>query len=123
MLPFESLRHEDASRVFTYNVIHGRLQMLDRIDDGRVQFSNGHIYDSLITNQFSITEAQPTSATVQCDRQIEISRGAWQTRIETSSTMTSDDEFFHLTNILNAYLDQTRVFTKSWTQKIRRDLV
>ena len=97
--------------------------MMDRIDDGRNRLSNGIIYDSVITNIFSIVEGQPTSASVQCKRQIEISRGDWETRVETSSVMTSDKDYFHLTNILDAYEGQVRVFTKSWTRKIRREMV
>jgi hypothetical protein len=97
--------------------------MVDRIDDGRNRLSDGIIYDSLITNIFSIIEGQPTSARVQCERQIEISRGDWETRVETSSVMTSDKDYFYLTNILDAYEGQVRVFTKSWTKKIRRQMV
>jgi hypothetical protein len=77
----------------------------------------------VITNIFSIVEGQPTSARVECKRQIEISRGDWETRVETSSVMTSDRHDFYLTNILDAYEGQVRVFTKSWTRKIRRELV
>ena len=114
---------EDATRTFTYDVTKGKLQMTDRIDDGRNRLSNGIIYDSVITNRFSIVENQPASASVLCTRQIELSRGDWETRVETSSLMTSDRDYFHLTNILDAYEGQVRVFTKSWTKKIRRDLV
>jgi hypothetical protein len=123
MLEFESLRPEDATRTFTYDVTKGRLQMVDRMDDGRNRLSTGMIYDSVITNVFSIVEGQPTSARVQCLRQIELSRDDWQTRIETSSVMTSDQDYFHLTNILDAYEGAARIFTKSWTRKIRRELV
>ena len=123
MLEFESLRPEDANRTFTYDTVKGRLQMVDRIDDGRNRLSNGMIYDSVITNIFSIVEGQPISARVQCLRQIELSRGDWQARVETSSVMTSDQDYFHLTNILDAYEGQVRVFTNSWTRKIRRELV
>ena len=123
MLEYESLRPEDATRTFSYDVTKGGLQMVDRIDDGRNRLPNGIIYDSVITNKFSIVEGKPTSARVQCDRQIEISRGDWQTRIETSSVMTSDKSHFYLTNILDAYEGEIRVFTKSWTRKIRREVV
>ena len=54
MLEFESLRPEDANRTFTYDGVKGQLQMVDRIDDGRNRLSNGIIYDSVITNIFSI---------------------------------------------------------------------
>jgi uncharacterized protein len=123
MLEFESLRPEDANRTFSYDVVQGRLQMTDRIDEGRNHLSNGIIYDSVITNIFSIVEGQPTSARVECKRRIEISRDDWVTHVETTSVMTSDKEYFHLTNVLDAYEGQTRVFTKSWTRRIRRERV
>ncbi|MGZ6346500.1 MAG: CocE/NonD family hydrolase, partial [Anaerolineales bacterium] len=123
MLEHESLRGEDATRTFTYDVTKGRLQMVDWIDDGRNRLSNGIIYDSVIKNIFSIVEGQPLSARVQCDRQVEICREDWQTRMETTSVMTGDQDFFHLTNTLDAYEGSVRVFTKSWTQKIRREWV
>jgi hypothetical protein len=37
--------------------------------------------------------------------------------------MTSDQDYFHLTSVLDAYEGQVRVFTKSWTRKIRREMV
>jgi hypothetical protein len=120
---YESLRVEDGNRTVTYDVTKGLLQMVDWVDEGRNRLSNGLIYDSVITNTFSILERQPTSARVQCERQIEISRGDWQTRIETLSVMTSNKDYFHLTNVLDAYEGQVRVFTKSWTKKIRREMV
>ena len=88
-----------------------------------MRLANGLIYDSRILNTYSIMERQPTSATAECRREIEISRGEWNTRVETYSLMTSDTEFFHLTNLLNAYEGTVRVFTKTWTKRIRRDMV
>jgi len=123
MLDFESLRPEDANRTFAYDVVKRQHQMTDWMDDGRNRLSNGIIYDSVITNAFSIVEGQPTSAKVECRRQIEISRADWVTRVETLSVMTSDKDNFHLTNVLDAYEGQVRVFTKSWTRKIRREWV
>jgi putative CocE/NonD family hydrolase len=118
----ENLRLESSSRIFKYHQAEGRLQMEDHIDEGRnCLIYNGIIYDSIIDNKFSIVEGQPLSARVQCDRKVEISRGDWQTRIETSSVMTADSTFFHLSNILDAYENQTRIFTKSWTKSIPRN--
>ena len=123
MLEHETLRTEDASRAVTYDVTSGRLQMVDTVDDGRNRLADGLVYDSRITNIYSITDKHPTSASVECKRQIEISRGDWNTRVETRSLMTSDKEFFHLTNVVDAYEGAERVFTRSWTRKIRRDMV
>ena len=123
-LQFDSLRPEASQRSIVYDQPAGRLQMVDRIDEGRNRLRyNGTVYDSIITNTFSILEGQPLSARVQCDRQIEISRDDWKIRVETLSVMTSDATHFHLTNILDAYEGQVRVFTKSWTRAIPREWV
>ena len=123
MLEHEVLRSADATRSVNYDVTSGRLQMVDNNDEGRMRLANGLVYDSRILNIYSIVEKQPTSASVECKRQIEISRGSWDIRVETNTLMTSDQEYFYLTNVLDAYEGTTRVFTKSWTRKIRRDLV
>jgi uncharacterized protein len=124
VLESKSLRTDGSTRTYTQEVLTGRLQMVDRIDEGRnLIVASGTVYDSVITNTYSIIEAQPLSARVVCERKIEISRGDWQTRVETSSVMTSDAEYFYLTNVLDAYEGEVRVFTKCWTRKIRRELV
>ncbi len=121
-LPFESLRPDSSTRTFDYDLTSGRLQMVDWTDEGRSRIlANGITYDSTSTNTFSIVERQPLSARAQCDRRIEISRGAWQTRVETSSVITADAEFFYLTDVLDAYEGAVRVFSKSWTRQIRRE--
>jgi mRNA degradation ribonuclease J1/J2 len=123
-LEFESLRSEESTRKITYDVTTGRLQMIDRVDDGRKRLSyNGIVYDSILVNTYSIIEGEPLSARAQCDREIEISRESWQTRVETHSVMTSDAGHFYLTNVLDAYEGQVQVFTKSWTRVIPRDCV
>jgi len=74
--------------------------------------------DILIINDGSSFCLKP-----RCERKIEISRGDWITCVKTYSLMTSDLEYFHLTNTLDAYENNTRVFTRSWTKKIPRFMV
>jgi uncharacterized protein len=120
-MEFDSLRPDSSTRSFHYDAGSGRLELVERTDDGRnLIHANGVIYDSTITNTYSIVEGQPLSARAQCNRAIEISRDDWQTRVETSSVMTADADFFLLTNVLDAYEGAVRIFTKSWTCKIAR---
>ena len=124
LLEYEALRPESSSRKVTLDVTGRSLQLVDQVDEGRNRIlSNGIVRDSILTNLFSISEDQPLTARVQCSRQIEISRDDWQTRVETLSIMTSDHSHFHLTNILDAYEGEVRVFTKSWTRSIPREFV
>ncbi len=52
-----------------------------------------------------------------------LSRGDWQIRVETSSTLSADAESFHITNTLDAYEGGTRVHAGARTLTIPRDLV
>lgn len=123
-LECEIIRPEKASRTIQYDVVSAKLTMTDCIDEGRQRIiSNNLEYDSVIKNIFSIVEGDPLSAQVRCERKIELRRGDWETRIQTYSLMTSDDKYFHLTNVLDAYEKEVRVFTRSWTKKIPRLMV
>ena len=70
---------------------------------------------------FSITEGDPLSVVLRSERTATLARGSWRIRVETVSTMTGDAEAFHLTNAVEAYEGEARVFTKSWTRRIPRD--
>ncbi len=123
-LEYEELRPEMSSRTITFEEPDGRMQMVNLFDDGcKHILYNGIVNESVTTNTYSIVEGQPLSARVQCDRRIELSRGDWQIRVETTSVMTSDAGHFYLTNNLDAYESQVRVFTKNWTRKIPREHV
>jgi hypothetical protein len=120
-MEFDSLRPDSSTRSFHYDAGSGRLELVEHTDEGRNRIhANGILYDSTITNTYSIVEGQPLSARVRCDRAIEICREDWQTRVETTSVMSADANFFLLTNVLDAYEGSVRVFTKSWTRKIPR---
>ena len=59
----------------------------------------------------------------EVDLTIKIGRGDWRTRVETNSFMTADAATFRVTNMLDAYEGDTRVFSKTWTFTVPRDLV
>lgn len=83
--------------------------------------SDGLEYEPFERDTFGITEGDPLSASVRCERKIGISRGAWNTRVETRSEMTSDETFFLITDTLEGFEDDKRIFSKTWTHKIPRD--
>jgi hypothetical protein len=58
---------------------------------------------------------------VRCEYEIEIGRGDWRTRVETSSTMSSDADSFHITDAVDAYEGPVRVFARTWNVTIPRD--
>ena len=53
--------------------------------------------------------------------ELNVGRGDWQTRLESFSEMTSDENKFYLTNTLVAFENDTEVFQKTWKTDIQRD--
>src|SRR5205807_3628228 len=51
-------------------------------DSGLTYLSNGR-------DTYSIIDGNPLSATIQSERSVEVSRGAWATKVNTVSTMSS----------------------------------
>ena len=71
--------------------------------------------DETAVDTYGIVEGDPLSASVRCDWSIALARGAWRTRVETSSALTADATSFLLTDTLDAYEGDQRVFAKSWS--------
>jgi putative CocE/NonD family hydrolase len=85
--------------------------------------SDGFEYQPVERDVFTITEGDPLSATVRCERTVEIARNGWQTRVEASSKMSSDNKSFTVTNLLEGFEGNVRVFSKAWSIAIPRDFV
>ena len=79
--------------------------------------------DDRLIERYTIRDGEPLSLKVHIERTLMLQREAWRVRIETVSTMTADATHFHLSNHLDAYEGDVRVFTKSWTKAIPRQLV
>jgi len=123
-LAIETLTSKDRERTLHRDTVTGKLTLIDKSERGYVRFvDSGLENDYTTTDTFTIVEGSPLSATAQSDRRIILGRGDWQTRIETSSVMTSDATHFHVTNILHAYEGDVRVFAKTWAFSVKRDLV
>ena len=68
-----------------------------------------------------VADGDPLSASVRCEQSHMIGRGAWQTRVDTTSTMAATAEEFVVSNELDAYEGDERVFSKVWRTRIPRD--
>jgi hypothetical protein len=123
-LEAEVLRTPSRERTTRRDDIRGVYQIVDRRNQGmRRLVASGLEIESFSVDAETIIEGDPLSAEARCERTIKIGRGDWQTRMETVSTMTSDAETFYVTNGLDAYEGNTRIFSKSWTFRVRRDWV
>jgi hypothetical protein len=93
-------------------------------DEGRLRYvDTGMEVDDVVHEVFRVVEGDPLSMSVHIRRLLGFSRGEWGVRIETDSRMTADAAHFHVSNHLNAFEGEKRVFTKSWTKAIPRDFV
>jgi hypothetical protein len=125
-LEVETLRPESRHLDTERDLVTGLITVEDRIDTGlHRQIANGIEYEAVSLDRHTIVEGDPLSAAVRCERSITVgrTRGAWRTRVETVSTMSADAHTFHLSNVLDAYEGNGRVFTKTWNLSIPRDLV
>lgn len=118
----EVLRKEKRERVIQYNLLSKEWVLDDFSDEGaRKIIENGVEYGSTNRNVYTIKEGDPLSAKATCKWSLTVGRGEWQTRLETSSQMTSDLEYFYLKNIVTAFESDQEIFSKTWDKKIRRD--
>jgi uncharacterized protein len=60
---------------------------------------------------------------VRSESSLRLERGAWRVRIETRSHMTSDRETFQVTNSVDAFEGEARVFASTRSFSVPRDLV
>jgi len=122
-LPVEPLPGATGT-VLSMDVASGRLTRTMRSDrGGHRRLADGLVYEPRVTDVFTIVEGDPLSASVRCERSVAIARGNWRTRVEAVSTMTADTEAFIVTNALDAFEEDRRVFRRTWDARIPRDLV
>ncbi|MGQ0604348.1 MAG: CocE/NonD family hydrolase [Anaerolineales bacterium] len=121
----DTLRASRRSRHIQRDVVTGVVEVVDHVEGGfRITANdNGLESETDDTTTYRIVEGDPLSASVTCEWMIRVGRGDWQTRVETKSVMTSDTTHFRVTNVLNAYEGNTRVFSKAWDFSVPRDLI
>ena len=71
--------------------------------------------------RFSVVEGDPLSATVECERVMEIKRGDWRTQIGVRSRMTADANAFTLVADLEVHDQDDLFFSRTYTARIPRD--
>ncbi len=122
-LTLDMLRVGSRTRALNRDLIGGGCELVDRGDGGCRRFPHGLTYERVGADTYRIVEGDPLSASIRCEKTIKMGRGDWRVRIETSSLLTSDKTTFCVTNVVNTYEGNTRVFSKSWTFTVPRDLV
>ena len=116
------LRPAQHSRTLQHDAAAGTYALVDRTDEGRVlQAHSALVTDEVCTEHFEITEGDPLSARRTTEWRMEFARGAWQTHIETQSSLSCDATHFHASNTLQAFEGGQSVFRKQWNFSVARD--
>jgi putative CocE/NonD family hydrolase len=73
--------------------------------------------------RYSIVDGDPLSARAESVYVITMSRDSWRIAIETLTVVTATAESFLVSARLEAFESEQRVFSRTWTDRIPRDLV
>ena len=121
--PHEASGDEDAARAIRRDVASGLVDIEGGGEHHLRLLDDGLEYHSSARNLHRVVEGEPLSAFNECEQEISISRGEWRTRVHTLSTMSSTAEDFQLTNLVEGYEGDCRVFAKTWELAVPRDHV
>ena len=72
---------------------------------------------------FRIAEEDPGTAQAEVTQKARFRRGAWNTRVETRARFSSSPEDFVLEAELTAYENDELFFTRTWSRRVKRDLL
>ncbi len=123
-LVVEVLRPSSSSRTVSQELASGTIEQTLLADDGRWrQVGNGLEYGSMTTTRFSITDGDPLSARITCERTFDIARGDWQTRVHVSSYLRCDRERFYLDSTCSAFVADEEIFARAWHFDVARDFI
>jgi hypothetical protein len=86
----------------------------------RISDTNTEMGEENVTT-YRIVGGDPLSATVVCRVTTTLDRLGWQTRVQAVSTMTSDRHHFTVTTTLDAFEGETRVHSRTVTDRFPRD--
>ncbi len=123
-LPTEDRRTDSRQQTITYNVINGVTTFKIKNDGGRVYLPGNELeWEETSEEMLILHDDDPLATRHRTQMQVEYQRGDWCIRMITDNTLTADATHFHLSHLFDAYEGNIRVFTKTWTFKIPRDLV
>jgi putative CocE/NonD family hydrolase len=123
-IAMEYPRSSSTRKSISHDLIGG-LSTLQFEDDGGIRrhVLSGMEEDDRLTERYTVLDGNPLSLKVEIERNLALRRGDWRVRIDTRSVMTADATHFHLTNHLDAYEGDVRVFSRAWTRAIARYFV
>jgi hypothetical protein len=81
----------------------------------------GQETDYIHREAYRIRDDDPLSAEIEISFAISIGRSDWKTRSETWTLLRADRTHFHVEAKLEAFENETQVFSRSWKESIPRD--
>jgi predicted acyl esterase len=123
-LETEVLRAKESGCTIHHDVATGRFELTFTQDyGGRRRLPSGIEFETAGADVFAIVVGDPLSASTRSDRSTSLARGNWRVSAKTSSALSSDADRFLVTNSVEGFEGDTRVFAKTWTRTIPRELI
>ena len=118
------VRPDRIERTITTDAATGETEYAIMRDDGAALIeATGTVMETIKTLRYAVHADDPLASRASADVTFKFSRGDWRPTIHARSALTGDDTHFTLHTDLDAHDGATKVFAKSWTQRIKRDLV
>ncbi len=93
-------------------------------NDGRhIVDRRGTVYETEVTDVYSIIDEDPLSARVSCIRKAEIVWGEDSTTVAAEATMWADEGFWYVESALAAWHGDNMIFNKTWNLSAKRNYV
>ncbi|QGN49202.1 CocE/NonD family hydrolase [Micromonospora sp. WMMC415] len=110
-----------GGRVIVRDLATGTVEILRRSEDDTTVTTTGLAKRRSRLETYAITEGDPLSARVSSETTYHLARDGWRIRIEAHSVMTADPENFRVTNTVNAFESDRRVFESTRDFEVPRD--
>ena len=121
-LPVTRLRQRRPAQTVWHDHVTGAVcYEMSRDFSGAQRMPSGLEYHDSDPVTFTIREGNPLSAKVACHRRVEILRGDWRTRVELRSEMTADANDYLVSSTIDAYEEDIRIHSRTFTSTIPRN--
>jgi uncharacterized protein len=118
----EIVRTKESGCEVRHEVVAGRHELTFRQDyGGRRRLEDGLEFETYGEDVFTILDGDPLSAVTRSDRTDALSRGDWHVRVDTSSVLSGNAESFLVTNVVEGFEGDVRVFAKTWNLELPRE--
>jgi uncharacterized protein len=120
--PLKRIIERDRTTNETIHTVSSDRGDLDSAKLTRIKAIGLEVGHAMLKN-FRIGEEDPGTAQAEIIQKTWFRRGPWKTRVETHSRFSSSPEDFQLEAELKAYEGDALFFTRTWTRRIKRDLL